>query len=383
MKGPWSLKKICSDFENKIVYPEFPGVSAISTNRCPKTIKPYFDADQVLTLVGEYNNAFKEHFGSLDLSNTTHTLHQKICFKENAIVHCIGDIHGSVHSLLRDLYNLYKQGILNDDFTLKKNHYLLCTGDYIDRGLYSIEVILILLILKLKNWDQVFLGRGNHEEESIFCTNGFLAEAAKKYNNQKMAILKSLNGVFQTFAYAHWIQAPEHQWILSTHGGFDPDTLKKVHTQLLNTDKTQALIVSNNNEQQNEYAWYDFSVINNKIYMSADKRDIDIPVVEDVLSIMEQYNIVAILRGHQHSWYNLKFLTFTSSSLVNWKTLFPNQTTLPLSLPIPIFTLSTATEIEQGPQKASYVTLSLGNSIKDCTIAPVEIDFKPNQIIED
>ena len=44
----------------------------------------------------------------------------------------IGDIHGSAHSLLRNLLRLQAEGILDDNFKLIDNYYLLFTGDYAD-----------------------------------------------------------------------------------------------------------------------------------------------------------------------------------------------------------------------------------------------------------
>lgn len=76
-----------------------------------------------------------------------------------------GDLHGSVHSLMRDLLKLRALGYIDDQFALiKENFYLLFLGDYIDRGIYGAEVIYTLLRLKIANPTHVFLIRGNHED---------------------------------------------------------------------------------------------------------------------------------------------------------------------------------------------------------------------------
>ncbi len=67
----------------------------------------------------------------------------------------IGDIHGDLKSLVRIL-----DGSL---FFRSDNSYLIFLGDYGDRGLYSPEVIAVVLRLKEAFPDRVIMLRGNHE----------------------------------------------------------------------------------------------------------------------------------------------------------------------------------------------------------------------------
>ncbi len=65
----------------------------------------------------------------------------------------VGDIHGQFF----DLVNIFDKCGTTDQ---KKYLFL---GDYVDRGLFCIEVITFLLVCKVKNPKNVLLLRGNHE----------------------------------------------------------------------------------------------------------------------------------------------------------------------------------------------------------------------------
>ncbi len=76
-----------------------------------------------------------------------------------------GDLHGSAHSLVRDLLKLQEMGYLDDTFKIRKKAFnLLFLGDYIDRGIYGVEVMYTIARLKIANPASVILVRGNHED---------------------------------------------------------------------------------------------------------------------------------------------------------------------------------------------------------------------------
>ena len=70
----------------------------------------------------------------------------------------IGDIHGDS----RALHNILKK-IKIDKFVLNHNNKIIFLGDYVDRGLGSIEVLYTICSLKIQHPHSIVLMRGNHE----------------------------------------------------------------------------------------------------------------------------------------------------------------------------------------------------------------------------
>jgi len=84
-----------------------------------------------------------------------------------------GDVHGQYY----DLMNIWSiNGVPAPD-----NPYLF-NGDFVDRGSFSVEVILILFAWKLCYPKCVNLARGNHETRNMNKLYGFEGEVTKKYD---------------------------------------------------------------------------------------------------------------------------------------------------------------------------------------------------------
>ena len=84
----------------------------------------------------------------------------------------VGDIHGQYQDLLEIFY---QQGYPKDGISF------VFIGDFVDRGLNSVEVFLLLLIFKIQYPKQVFLTRGNHESHIITQQYGFYDEILRKF----------------------------------------------------------------------------------------------------------------------------------------------------------------------------------------------------------
>jgi serine/threonine-protein phosphatase 5 len=84
-----------------------------------------------------------------------------------------GDIHGQFY----DLLNIFK---INGNPS-ETNPYLF-NGDFIDRGSFSVEVVLTLLAWKAAYPKHMFMSRGNHESKNLNKLYGFEGEVKKKYD---------------------------------------------------------------------------------------------------------------------------------------------------------------------------------------------------------
>jgi serine/threonine-protein phosphatase 5 len=98
----------------------------------------------------------------------------RITIPENATLTVCGDIHGQFY----DLLNLFD---LAGGRPSRENPYLF-NGDFVDRGSFSVEVIVTLLLYKVLDPQSIYLLRGNHETVNMGKIYGFHGELKHKYD---------------------------------------------------------------------------------------------------------------------------------------------------------------------------------------------------------
>ncbi|KAI4526227.1 protein phosphatase 5 [Schizophyllum commune Loenen D] len=114
---------------------------------------------------------------------------------EDVTIDVIGDVHGQYYDLLH-LYSLTGEP--------SEKHYLLMNGDLVDRGSWSIEVILTALSFKWLYPKYMFINRGNHEAKDMNRSYGFEGEAKTKHGEQSYKLFAH---VFTTLPLATLICA--------------------------------------------------------------------------------------------------------------------------------------------------------------------------------
>ena len=122
-----------------------------------------------------------------------------------------GDIHGQYY----DLLNIFK---LNG-FPTENTPYLF-NGDFVDRGSFSVEVMIALIAFKVSNPNCIFLNRGNHENTDMNKMYGFEGEVLAKYESLTFSLFVHM---FNHLPLGHIIDKK----ILILHGGlFEQDGVK-------------------------------------------------------------------------------------------------------------------------------------------------------------
>lgn len=134
--------------------------------------------------------------------------------KDEPLVTVCGDTHGQFY----DVLNIFK---LNG-YPSATNPYLF-NGDFVDRGSFSVEVILTFLLFKIACPECIYLMRGNHETKNMNRIYGFEGEVKAKYDD------KIFDLFLEVFCQLPLASVIENK-VFVTHGGIpvDPVSLEEV-----------------------------------------------------------------------------------------------------------------------------------------------------------
>ncbi|ABL77743.1 metallophosphoesterase [Thermofilum pendens] len=118
----------------------------------------------------------------------------------------VGDTHGDVESTI----NAFREAA--DVYVF--------LGDYVDRGRYQLENIVLLLQVKRDNRERIVLLRGNHETRSMNMVYGFLRVVITRYGERMYDLFEE---VFSQMSYGALV----NREVLAVHGGI-PKGLSRV-----------------------------------------------------------------------------------------------------------------------------------------------------------
>lgn len=162
-----------------------------------KNLRTHFQREGRLTksdliqIVDQVSNIFKSEDNLLYLQDP---------------VTIVGDIHGQFYDLLK----MFEIG--GNPETTK----YLFLGDYVDRGMFSIEVILLLFTIKINYPDTFNMIRGNHECRQMTTYFNFRTECIYKFDSE---VYERIMDSFDCMP----ISCLVNRKFLALHGGLSPE----------------------------------------------------------------------------------------------------------------------------------------------------------------
>lgn len=229
---------------------------------------------------------------------------RKLIVPADSEIEIHADFHGDGQSLIAWLESLVDNKWLdrtNPFKIIKKNAYLLCLGDYANRGKYGAEIFFILYQLYFNNPDQVILLRGNHEEKWVQESLGFSTELDKKFKNESNKILDLLAKSYKYLPTAFFLGCENSNstidFVLFAHGCIDTqynpqpfldDSETNLYQRLTSDDTTTGFtncLFDFNNESPNNNSNGNFSQsFTTNWFKKASQKN----------------NLYSLFRGHQH-----------------------------------------------------------------------------------
>lgn len=110
-------------------------------------------------------------------------------------------------------------------------------GDFVDRGFYSVETFLLLLLLKVRYPDRITLIRGNHESRQITQVYGFYDECQRKYGSSN--VWRYCCDVFDYLSLGCVVDGR----VFCVHGGLSPAVHRLDQVSKLSLVTNDALIL--------------------------------------------------------------------------------------------------------------------------------------------
>jgi len=138
-------------------------------------------------------DAYKMVMDVIDVLRSENTM-GKVSIPSGQHLTIVGDIHGQYWDFM-NMLSLTGKPSPESPF--------IFNGDFVDRGSWSIEVIMVIFAFKLKDPASVFLNRGNHEMIETNILYGFCGECGEKYD---MGLFDLFSEAFRLLPLCHLVE---------------------------------------------------------------------------------------------------------------------------------------------------------------------------------
>jgi len=119
----------------------------------------------------------------LDIIKTEETV-KRVSVPAGSKISVYGDLHGQLFDFMHALEQV--SGLPSPA------NPILFNGDFVDRGVWSVEVLMMLFAFKLQHPAAVHFNRGNHESEMTNYQYGFAGEVQVKYEEKLMPLFSEV-----------------------------------------------------------------------------------------------------------------------------------------------------------------------------------------------
>ncbi|CAG9329576.1 unnamed protein product [Blepharisma stoltei] len=141
----------------------------------------------------------------IDIATNIFRSEENLLFLQDPVT-IVGDIHGQ-------LYDMFKMFEIGGN---PENTKYLFLGDYVDRGVYSIEVVFLLYAIKINFPQTFYMIRGNHECRQMTTYFNFRTECIYKYD------IEVYDRIMESFDCIP-ISCLINRKFLALHGGISPE----------------------------------------------------------------------------------------------------------------------------------------------------------------
>ncbi|MBI2352648.1 serine/threonine protein phosphatase [Candidatus Dependentiae bacterium] len=337
---------------------------------------------------------------------------QKIIAEPNNFFIVHGDLHGDIFSLLAELQKLKEMNLLDDYFRiLPDNFRLVFLGDYVDRGMYGIEVLYTIMRLAIANPTKVVAVRGNHEEIGLNSAMGFEREVRVKFSDRDKSKFKQITRMYDFLPMVLYVGCKDNDNVINyvqcCHGGieeaYDPKPFlddQNTTYQLLGDlpDSHSKKKPTEEGKEPFGFMWNDFDVLNSNPLKSINvDRGTGFVYGQEATSVIlgkqssVASRIMGILRAHQHTGDpNDPMMKGLIKSKGVYKLWHPYETDKTRSLNNGlVWTLNVAPDTQYGHYVgfdfSTYVVLKVTTAYKDWTlnVENIDIDFSNTNVISD